>query len=196
MSIIHIFTSTSYFNLKYYVIYSLALHFHKKKFITSFIKTYPGYISFSTIMSGWISAPSVVPRGWCSAPSYRWLNWKTGSPNIKSLVCAIIFPKRTDTTLIGDSRPTKWRSIKKGTLFYLFPTDILNDIDIWLVGLEHSVKLKAFMMQINIPLNTFPHLCAYKYWDSFLDLENWLIYHTIKYEWSYRDYVKNHGIGD
>ena len=57
--------------------------------------------------------------------------------------------------------PQKDVHLKKGTLFDLLPTGIINDIDIWLIGLEYSVKLKAAVMRINIPHNPVPHMHAY-----------------------------------
>ena len=50
----------------------------QKKYVIEFIKTYPGYIIFSTNISGWRSAPS-DRSGWVSAPSDLWRNWKPES---------------------------------------------------------------------------------------------------------------------
>ena len=83
------------------VIYAPALHPHKI-FFTPFIKTYLGYITFSTTMSGWRPSPSDVPRGWYSVHSDAWLNWKPEHPNIKALGDAVIFLKRNDTALMEE----------------------------------------------------------------------------------------------
>ena len=64
--------------------------------------------------------------------------------------------------LLVDSRPTKQHAMKKGALFGLLSTDILNDVDIWLFILEHSVKLKSIAMRINSPSNPFLFMRAYK----------------------------------
>ena len=58
---------------------------------------------------------------------------------------AIIFPKRTATTLLEGGRPEKIHTIDKGTLFNLMPTDILNVIDIWIFGIEYIINIKAIV---------------------------------------------------
>ena len=46
--------------------------------------------------------------------------------------------------------------------------DILNDIDIWLIGLEHNDNLKAFVNLIKSPYNPVLHMRTYKDWDRYL----------------------------
>ena len=68
--------------------------------------------------------------------------------------------------------------------------DIINDIDIWLVGLEHSVKFKVLVILINNPHNLILRMSTYQDWDNFMDFGNFSLYHTIKYEYVDRHYVK------
>ena len=79
---------------------------------------------------------------------------------------------------------------KKGTLFDLLPTDIFNGNKIWIVGIEHSIKLKAIVTQTNIPHNPVLRMLTYMDWDHFLKFGNLSFYHTIRYEWTYRHYIK------
>ena len=81
----------------------------------------------------------------------------------------------------GGSSPGYNMCNKKGTLFDLLPTDILNIIDIWIFGLEYSINLKAAAKRINGLHNTILHMDTY---------QNRLlaIYYMTRYEWAYRRY--------
>ena len=94
-------------------------------------------------MSSWRPAPSVAPGGWGTAPSDACCNWKPGHPKIKAPGRAIIFPKHTATTFLEEGCLLKIHDINKGMLFDLLPTNFLNVISIWHVGIEHSINLKA-----------------------------------------------------
>ena len=52
-------------------------------------------------------------------------------------------------------------SIDKETLSNLLPTYILNFIDICLVGLEYSIKIKSVVTQINSQHNTVMCMATY-----------------------------------
>ena len=111
--IIIIFTSTSYYKHKYAAIYALTLHLHTKKTsFTLFTKTYPGYIPFSTIISGWNTVPSTTPGVWGTTPSESCHNCKP--ERTKAMECTIIIPKRTAARLIENDGPTKSNKLEKG----------------------------------------------------------------------------------
>ena len=67
--------------------------------------------------------------------------------------------------LLEEYHPTKRHAIKNLELFDLIPMDILDDIYIWLVGIEHIVNIMAVIPQINSP---FLCMATYHYWDRFL----------------------------
>ena len=98
--IMHIFTYTSWYNYKYSIIYAPSLHFHKKIFVMSLIKAYPGCITFSATIFGWSPTSNVSPGGWFTGPSDIWRNWKPKRPNIKAPFRAVIFPICTATILM------------------------------------------------------------------------------------------------
>ena len=60
--------------------------------------------------------------------------------------------------------------------------DILNDIDIWLIGLEHNDKLKTVMRHIQSPHNPVLRKRNYKDREKYLYFGNFLLYHTITYK--------------
>ena len=93
-------------------------------------------------MSGWRSTPSVTHSDRGTAPNDAWRNWKPNFTKIKETGHAVIFPKCTATTWM-EEHPAKRRAINKYKLFNLLPTSILNVIEIWIVGLEHSINLKS-----------------------------------------------------
>ena len=53
---------------------------------------------------------------------------------------------------------------------------ILNYIYIWIFGLEHIVKPKAVVMQINSPRNLVQHMHAYKDRGCFMEFGNLYLY--------------------
>ena len=40
----------------------------------------------------------------------------------------------------------------------------MNDIGIWIIGIEYSDKLKAAVTRTKSPRNPVFRMCAYKYW--------------------------------
>ena len=86
-------------------------------------------------MYGWRTAYSIPPSGRGTAPSSACCNWKSKQTRNKASGHAVISPKCTATTLLEEGCPEKICVIKKVTLFSLPPTNILNVIDIWIVGL-------------------------------------------------------------
>ena len=74
--------------------------------------------------------------------SESWCNCKPNPTKVNAQGRAATFPNYTDAALPKKDRPTKICAIKKGNLFNLMPTDILNVIDMWFVGLEYHDKVK------------------------------------------------------
>ena len=70
----------------------------------------------------------------------------------------------------------------KGTLFDLLLTDILHNIDMWLVGLEHQEKPNGVMAQINRPQNTVLFVEINQGWKCTVLLGNLSNYHSTKSE--------------
>ena len=58
----------------------------------------------------------------------------------------------------------------------------INDIDIWLIGLEHHFKFKVLVTLIKSPRNLVLRMATYQDWDNFMDFGNLSLYHRIKYE--------------
>ena len=74
------------------------LHSHKKKILTSFTKTYPGYTPFYAIMLGYdpCLVSHLVVGGTVNSETSN--NLKPERPN--TLRHKLIIPKRTDVTLL------------------------------------------------------------------------------------------------
>ena len=64
--------------------------------------------------------------------------------------------------LIEEGCPTKRQGLKEVMLFNLLPMGIPNDINILIVGLEYSIKLKAVVTHIKSTRNPVLNMCAYK----------------------------------
>ena len=64
--------------------------------------------------------------------------------------------------------PTKRHKLEKGTLFDLLPMDIINDIDYWIIGLEHNDKLQTIVTRIKIPRNPVLRMCSHTHWMAYL----------------------------
>ena len=118
-------------------LFMLLASTHTGNVFTTLKNTYPGYITFPTNMNGWGSAPSDACR-----------NWKPKNTKVKAPGRANIFPKRTAATFPEEGCPKKTCN-EKGTLFNLSPMGIINVIEMWIVGLEKSIKIKAIVTQIN-----------------------------------------------
>ena len=68
--------------------------------------------------------------------------------------------------------------------------NILNEIDICLVGLKHRTKIKYAMMLTNSILNIVLRISNYQDWDHPMSSGNLFLYNKIIYKWEDRHYVK------
>ena len=118
-------------------------------------------------MYGWEFAPSVAGRNWIIT-------------KFKAPVRASTFPKCSDDKLLEKGCPEKICAIKKGTLSYLLPTDILNVMYMWIIGIEYHDKLKALVMQINNQLNTVLRVPTYHNWVCIMKFGNMLGFKMIR----------------
>ena len=82
--------------------------------------------------------------------------------------------------LLEEGHPTKRYTFGKYTVFDLLTLNILNDIDIHIIGLEWIDKLKAIVTRIKITYNPFLRMSIYKDWQQYIYSGNFSLYHTIK----------------
>ena len=94
-------------------------------------------------MPVWNPAPSISPGGRVTEPSNAWRNRKperSNSTGCKLIICKLYF-------CYVDRGGSSYKNTytQKGVLFELIPMDILNDVDIWLTGLEHNEKSNSVL---------------------------------------------------
>ena len=72
--------------------------------------------------------------------------------------------------------PVQETCTQQRALFYLLPTYIINVIDLWLVGLEHSKKFTTVMAKINSPCNPILRVDTNQALERMLFLRNFSLY--------------------
>ena len=64
-----------------------------------------------------------------------------------------VFPLNTHQLTSNIQHHSKQLNTSQAPLFYLLPTEILTDIEIWVSGLEHCDKFKPFVSRIKTMCN-------------------------------------------
>ena len=59
---------------------------------------------------------------------------------------------------------------------------IINVIEMWIVGLEKSIKIKAIVTQINSQYNPVLRVATYQNWGNLMNIGNLILYHMIRYK--------------
>ena len=103
-------------------------------------------------MSIWIPTYIDIPGGWGTRDN-EWNKWDYNRPTNKALVRDVIFLKFNVSPFLEEERSEKICAIEKGALLDLLTTDVLNVIENWLAGIEHRIKFKTVVTQINGPYN-------------------------------------------
>ena len=141
------------------------------------IKILSGYITIYTIISGWYTIPIIA---WC----------KGVPPAVQALVRTATLSRHKSDMFPDTGCPEKKRSIRKGALLNLLTTDILQIVDMWLIGIEHHKNLNSVVAKINGPINLVLFVGVNQALEFIIFFRNFSRYHLIKYQWAYRRYVK------
>ena len=148
---------------------------YNRIFVTSFIKTYQGYITLSNIMSGWQPTSSVTPSSWEKKPSDACRNWKPAHPHMP--VRKLIITKPHAPTVM-EGRPIKIPDIEKGKLFNSLPLDIIIGIGSWMIVLKYNDIHKAVVLRIKSTGNIVLCTLAFKYYKPYHNFGHLYIYST------------------
>ena len=126
-------------------IFTYVYHHHAKTIVTTFIKT--PHISENV---------TIWPR------NYTKDTWWENTEEPRTIPCEIFSaPLNMHHLTILLKSPTKLLDPLHESLFYLLPSYILEDVDIWISGLEHRDKFKHAFLRFKYMCNpvffTIPH---------------------------------------
>ena len=93
--------------------------------------------------------------------------------------------------LLEDDGLSKTPKLEKGMLFDLFPIDIINVINDWIIRLGHYGTFNIIVERIKYPYNILLHMHKHQHWVPYLYLRHYFIYQETKFHWADRYYVKN-----
>ena len=110
--------------------------------------------------------------------------WNTTTP--RNFVINTIWVNVYHNTSTPHWHP-KWLKPTEISLFNILPTDILTDIDIWVSGLEHCDKFKAFIKNMNTMCNPTIFSIPPELWSPYHNLSVYsCFYPGVFYKWAYR----------